>query len=145
MGWLKHHFNTSHVSINRRPPPDPWISSMISIHLMFLLIVSSRLQSSKECNYFNTSHVSINLNQRYLYTLTTFISIHLMFLLISSIRSFTAFRLHFNTSHVSINHMLKPHWGIVIGISIHLMFLLIGLVVDPSLSIKPFQYISCFY
>ena len=55
------HFNTSHVSINRScKPPAQSVLSLISIHLMFLLIDLYAGLAIANRN-FNTSHVSINL------------------------------------------------------------------------------------
>ena len=54
-----HYFNTSHVSINLFPAGDSAPCSPISIHLMFLLILSRRGQRPLQPD-FNTSHVSIN-------------------------------------------------------------------------------------
>ena len=57
--YILRNFNTSHVSINPGSPVLPPDRSVISIHLMFLLIMSHQtVQSSTP--HFNTSHVSIN-------------------------------------------------------------------------------------
>ena len=53
------HFNTSHVSINQIIKTKSTEKSLISIHLMFLLI-KERKRNGLEIKYFNTSHVSIN-------------------------------------------------------------------------------------
>ena len=104
-----------------------FLPSKISIHLMFLLILTRcQLQNETE-NYFNTSHVSIN--RLFQNSKETFpgISIHLMFLLIPDINQFKPSQAtYFNTSHVSINRISKPFRKCLIRISIHLMFLLIA-------------------
>ena len=74
------YFNTSHVSINPFPIPPSVIPSVISIHLMFLLIQIIGKESKKQ-NNFNTSHVSINRRNPY----------------------YGKQQMDFNTSHVSIN------------------------------------------
>ena len=74
-------FNTSHVSINRHERSLKNLQSIISIHLMFLLIGYRRLCIA-EMRHFNTSHVSINHYCNPLKSLDCTISIHLMFLLI---------------------------------------------------------------
>ena len=124
------------------PPPG----SVISIHLMFLLIageengrggkrnfntshVSINQISQKIClrwkSYFNTSHVSINLEAAFCYSCGRRISIHLMFLLIKLLSVMPALNVYFNTSHVSINPSSTSAHKSFCNISIHLMFLLI--------------------
>ena len=100
------------------------IYSVISIHLMFLLI-QTNWWYAQTFLYFNTSHVSINLRllpetgilerisihlmflliiQIHLKgVFPLFISIHLMFLLIGVSSNGILMIMHFNTSHVSIN------------------------------------------
>ena len=97
------HFNTSHVSINRNRQPGFKRRRNISIHLMFLLIISSVAVFMTDY-YFNTSHVSIN---------------PLCGITAKDAKS------NFNTSHVSINRCLQPGNLYHLFISIHLMFLLI--------------------
>ena len=97
-------FNTSPVSIKTDIAPVKQVFSSISIHLMFLLIISGMAGSNSKLYNFNTSHVSINRN-------------------INEARALIS--QHFNTSHVSINPFKTSSKGLSIIISIHLMFLLI--------------------
>ena len=55
-----HNFNTSHVSINLSLCGGVGYDFLISIHLMFLLILSPKFWSIHQIQNFNTSHVSIN-------------------------------------------------------------------------------------
>ena len=75
----------------------------ISIHLMFLLIISAPLALLVSC-HFNTSHVSINPIPKRDGGQKSEISIHLMFLLIQKGVCWNTEKQYFNTSHVSINH-----------------------------------------
>ena len=100
----KQHFNTSHVSINRKNCKGKRRYCRISIHLMFLLIAVYQQRRYSKCK----------------------ISIHLMFLLIALLHHLLHHLADFNTSHVSINldWVSNPRW--ISAISIHLMFLLIA-------------------
>ena len=53
------YFNTSHVSINREQGTHTLMVTVISIHLMFLLIPDIEVIQVEQA-HFNTSHVSIN-------------------------------------------------------------------------------------
>ncbi len=119
-------FNTSHVSINPFWNLLPGGATLISIHLMFLLIaIPVFIQSLKNCD-FNTSHVSINPAAPALQPTfhrhfnTSHVSINRF---LSFANNF--YTVHFNTSHVSINLSFSSTAASTASISIHLMFLLI--------------------
>ena len=161
------YFNTSHVSINRCTAHQRHSFVHISIHLMFLLICN-RHGIPCSCHNFNTSHVSINHGDfKTLSVLdgdfnTSHVSINQTGYSWQRIA-----KTYFNTSHVSINHYTASNTVIYARISIHLMFLLISLcsrfmfmsimisihlmflliytVHHSPLTVKSFQYISCFY
>ena len=81
-------FNTSHVSINRGCREKRTGATVISIHLMFLLIVPFTAEPFPP-SYFNTSHVSINPHTIQEADSLHHISIHLMFLLIPAHQTFS--------------------------------------------------------
>ena len=54
-----HHFNTSHVNVNRRYVCNTELSGKISIHLM-LMLIQMQLFTEAAAGYFNTSHVNVN-------------------------------------------------------------------------------------
>ena len=118
------HFNTSHVSINLKKSTLPHYSSLISIHLMFLLI--------------NRCKFSFNI----VFT----ISIHLMFLLISCSNSkfppVTGISIHLMFLLIFFIAFLAQRGELI---SIHLMFLLIWVQSKSCRNTRKFQYISCFY
>ena len=95
----------------------------ISIHIMFLLIDIRTWRKRPDTAYFNTSHVSINP---------------------APCKSWKKLE-YFNTSHVSINHLVDGKVGTLLMISIHLMFLLIKRTKSVVILFCGFQYISCFY
>ena len=97
----------------------------ISIHLMFLLITSTKGFPSS-ASYFNTSHVSINhlSVDSHLPTLLHFNTSHVSINRVLKLMQ-TIMLSNFNTSHVSINQSDRSGRKAEIAISIHLMFLLI--------------------
>ena len=141
-------------------------STVISIHLMFLLIEAkdAKLMS---IDHFNTSHVSINhCGSFQVDDVSNFNTSHVSINLISSSTSVPSYE-DFNTSHVSINPCTVCMEHCRTGISIHLMFLLITILsllhatrwnfntshvsinlLGTTMRATPaavFQYISCFY
>ena len=138
-------FNTSHVSINPFPARCIRLLSVISIHLMFLLIHLQR-EKRPEKQHFNTSHVSINPWILRNFIENSEISIHLMFLLIYICSGVIARKINFNTSHVSINREVVTgyknveHHFNTSHVSINHMD-----QISREEEKRRFQYISCFY
>ena len=54
------YFNTSHVNVNLKPKRKNRLITIISIHLMLMLIIDLLFLISST-TYFNTSHVNVNL------------------------------------------------------------------------------------
>ncbi len=139
----KSHFNTSHVNVNLQRPCLRQQVSMISIHLMLMLIFFWQLSFFSICEisihlmlmlieltlllalpepHFNTSHVNVNL----------LIFVFLRLLIID-----------FNTSHVNVNHVRTDTILFSMPISIHLMLMLIWQESILKKGVQEFQYISC--
>ena len=140
--------------------PSDNTTTVISIHLMFLLIRYPIRSRWIRNIYFNTSHVSINrvmrgqTVQNYLHFNTSHVSInHGDFKTLSvldgdfntshvSINQFRLknernIKLNFNTSHVSINPKSSTWSAASAIISIHLMFLLILFRTSTTLFASP--------
>ncbi len=100
----KSHFNTSHVNVNLQRPCLRQQVSMISIHLMLMLIFFWQLSFFSICE----------------------ISIHLMLMLIELTLLLALPEPHFNTSHVNVNPRSFTVSTLSQHISIHLMLMLIG-------------------
>ena len=122
----KEDFNTSHVNVNRSCAASLTALSLISIHLMLMLILAqSCLQPPAEI-----------------------ISIHLMLMLILSCSSVLFPSSHFNTSHVNVNPATTGAKWKECRISIHLMLMLIPLCrgsvrAAPAISIHLMLMLIC--
>ena len=160
------HFNTSHVSINLIQVINFCIAQWISIHLMFLLIISGECEEAERW-YFNTSHVSIN---QVLFCTgkhgnphfnTSHVSINPNdYGMIDASKNFNTSHVsinpykssciirqmaYFNTSHVSINQIRAEENLPAIG-----NFNTSHVSINPGIwqnldAGNTFQYISCFY
>ena len=60
---MESYFNTSHVNVNPLPIARTLSDSLISIHLM-LMLIESEAEEQTESDYFNTSHVNVNLYRK---------------------------------------------------------------------------------